>query len=287
VSSSTHSTESTSGGITQISKLGPIVSVRDGLQPISYLYDKSTTLGDDGWVYVWEERVSPWFVSLGRNYHGEDFNNGIYRRDKLDLVRIERLRWAARQHLVKVVERYSKAKKALRKLKHPYFMEDNQKILLNVRGTGGDFEVNEKKVEIPATIVEQIAMLPLEDDPDYLGGTEYHRLKLWCSAWWDKIARLDKLLAVCGDDLIRRTVGPTLSRDRWGSPRVVLQINGRPYQFNGPGQANGPHSHWPQLDDVVIDVNTIKKPRNKFHQAGREFDAPHKKPKRRSKRAAS
>jgi hypothetical protein len=279
----------TSEGIRLISKIGPVVSVRDGLQPCSYLYDKATTLGDDGWVYYWEERLSPWFVSLAQNSHGEDFNNGIYRRDKLDLVRIERLRWAARHHMVKVIDRYSKANKALRQLKHPYYMLENQKILLRCRGTSfiGDLGVEEVKVEIPDTIVEQIALLPLEDDQDFLGGMKYHRLKEWCSKWWEKVTRLDRLLGVCGDDLIRRTAVRAIADGRRDSPRVVLQINGRPYQFNGPGQANGPHSHWPQLDDVVIDVNAVKPLKNKFHQAGRVFDAPFKKPKRRSKRAAS
>ena len=283
MSSSTHNTASTSEGIKQISKLGPLVGVRDGLAPFSYLFDLSITLGDDGWVYKWEEPIQRWYVSLSENFDKVSPIRGVYRRDKIDLKRIEAARWKLLNYMPKVVAKTRAAAHALAKLDEPYYVKDGHRVRLSVSSShyrsDEGFDVREETEEKPESIVEQIALLPV-DDPAYEGGTRWKMLSAWSGAWWNEGARLNQIFEKVAMDLIHRKLGEKFRRDRF-SPRVVLQINGRHYTFESPNTTKAAHTSWPHPSDIQIDVDTMKPLKNVFHQAGRQFDAPLKKPKRR------
>ena len=299
MSSSTRNTASTSEGIKQILEIGPIVFVRDGLEPWSYLYyDKAVTLGDDGWVYKWEEPIQRWFVTSGHafvtsghatTYGSENFDKvspirGVYRRDKIDLKRIEAARWKLLNYMPKVVAKTRAAAHALAKLDEPYYVKDGHRVRLSVSSShyrsDEGFDVREETEEKPEGIVEQIALLPVIDDPAYEGGTRWKMLSDWSGAWWNEGARLNQIFEKVAMDLIHRKLGEKFRRDRF-SPRVVLQINGRHYTFESPNTTKAAHTSWPHPSDIQIDVDTMKPLKNMFHQAGRQFDAPLKKPKRR------
>ena len=284
MSSSTRNTASTSEGIKQISKLGPLVGVRDGLAPFSYLFDLSITLGDDGWVYKWEEPIQRWYVSLSENFDKVSPIRGVYRRDKIDLKRIEAARWKLLNYMPKVVAKTRAAAHALAKLDEPYYVKDGHRVRLSVSSShyrsDEGFDVREETEEKPEGIVEQIALLPVIDDPAYEGGTRWKMLSDWSGAWWNEGARLNQIFEKVAMDLIHRKLGEKFRRDRF-SPRVVLQINGRHYTFESPNTTKAAHTSWPHPSDIQIDVDTMKPLKNMFHQAGRQFDAPLKKPKRR------
>lgn len=279
-----------SDAISQISKIGPIVSVRDGLEPWSYLYDKAVTLGDDGWVYKWEEPIQPWFVTLTKSWGRDARVEGVYRRDKIDLRRIEAARWKLLNYMPKVVEKTLAATKALKKLDRPYYVKNGRKVCLHLSTSYYQpevgYDVREETVKEPEGIVEQIALLPVTDDPNYTGGARWRALADWSGDWWNQTVKLNTLFEIVAMDMIHRKLGDKFRQERF-SPRVVLQVNGRSYTFESPNRTKDSHTSWPHPSDIHIDVDTMEPLKNRFHQAGRKFDAPFKKPKRRSKRAAS
>jgi hypothetical protein len=264
------------------------VAVRNGLVPYDYIHqaDLGTTLCDDGWVYQWEERVRPWYFTLDhRGWDSSIEPTNIFRREKVDLKRIEAARWKLFSHLKKVDAKVEEAKKPLRFGK-PYYIDGDHKVRLKLeRGffEGQSYSVREDKEDAPETIVEQVALFPVESDPDYTNGVRWTTTQKWSYHWYDRQGVLNRLLELVMSDVVRRVVGPSALESRF-QPAIWMEINGRLYPVRSPARSNDAYSSWPSPADILIHADEIyMEPR--YHQAGRAFDAPLKKPKRR-KRAA-